>query len=595
MDRVFVYPGEQPTAETILKLERNKMIAQGVELQAIIGSSTVVDGLTCVPTVPASLVVQIGPGSIYQIENVDATAYGTLPVDLVDNIIKQGIIFTTTPLTLTPPGTAGQAINYLIQAQLQETDTDTAVLPYFNSANPQVPFTGPNGSGTAQPTTRKCVVALQAKAGVAATAGSQVTPSPDAGWVGLYAVTVANGATALTSSQIAQVSSAPFISVKLPSVPTWVQAGTFLFGTDTGTANAIGVALTPQPSVPPEHLFVRKIASPNTAAMTVTVTGVGTFALLNSDGTAITSGEMTANYLAHLAFDGTSYRFINGTSTTSVGSLTASSGEGINVNGSAVVALNFPSLTDNPAIAAGDLFARYSQADAHHRASTFGEFLTAITTSLPGSLLRISAITANGTWNRGTNTKRVLAIATGAGAGGGGCTGSDLYVSAGGGAGGTAIAFVDVSAVSSVAVTIGTGGKGGFQAGNASKDGQDGGTTSFGSYAVATGGHGGEGNNGSSTPHLGGAGGAGSAGAVQVTGGPGENGNSEVAGNGGDSFWGGAGRGIAYFNNAGTGNGFDGTRGGGGGGGNNWGYVSNFATVTGGNGGDGYVVVLEFA
>jgi len=591
LDRQIVYAGQQPTADVILKAERAKMVAQGVGLEAILGTSTVVDGLACVPTVPASLAVQVGAGSIYQLANVDATAYGSLPVDLVDNIIKQGIIFATTSLTLTPPGTSGQAVNYLIQAQLQESDTGSTVLPYFNSAQPTVPFSGPAGSGTAQPTVRQCVVALQAKAGVAATAGSQVTPSPDAGWVGLYAVTVANGATALTSGQIAQLTSAPFISVKLPNVPTWVQAGTYLFATDTGTANAIGVTLSPQPSTPPQHIFVKKIASPNTTGMTVTVNGVGTFALLEADGTAIPSGGFPASYLGHLSWDGTSYRLVNGVSTTAVGSLSASSGEGINVAGGGAVSLNFPSLTDNPTVGTGDLFGYYNQADGHHRVLTKSELLTVITAALPGSLLRITPVTSSGTWTRGANTKKALVFATGPGGGGGGGTGGDGEVGAGGGSGGTAIAFVDVSAISSVACTIGTGGKGGYVSGNASIDGQAGsGPTSFGTYAAATAGQGGQGNT-SAVQMFGGRPGTGTSGDVLLTGNPGENGNRDCGGNGGASFWGGSGQGIAYLNNAGTGNGFNGTKGGGGGAGDNQGVGS----VTGGNGGDGFILVFEFA
>jgi hypothetical protein len=115
--------------------------------------------------------VQILPGSIYQQEPVDSSSFASLGVDTVDQVIKQGIIQPITSLTLTPPVTSGQAINYLIQASILEQDAVPVVLSYFNSANPSIPFTGPGGLGTSQPTIRQCTVSLVAKSGISATAG----------------------------------------------------------------------------------------------------------------------------------------------------------------------------------------------------------------------------------------------------------------------------------------------------------------------------------------------------------------------------------------------------------------------------------------
>lgn len=144
-----------------------------------------------------------------------------------------------------------------------------------------------------------------------------------------------------------------------------------LYGTDTGTANAVQstIAGVPATLVAGAAFFIKKAASANTGAMTVTINGtIGPYALINADGSAIVSGEIGSGYLMQMVFDGTSMRFMNGATTTAVGSLTANAGEGIGVNGSAVVSLNFPSLAA-PAtdIKPGDLLALYSQADAHHR------------------------------------------------------------------------------------------------------------------------------------------------------------------------------------------------------------------------------------
>ena len=200
MDRKLVYPGAIPQDLDLLYAQRNAMVALGLLAQGALGTNTLVDGLALTPSIPASLAVNIGPGSIFTQANVDSVAFSTLGTDLSHSIIKQGINLDATVLTVVPPSTAGQAINYLVQAQLQEADTNAAVQPYYNAANPAVPFSGPAGSGISQPTQRKATVLLQLKAGAAATAGTQVTPAPDSGFVGLYVITVAQGATAPKAS-----------------------------------------------------------------------------------------------------------------------------------------------------------------------------------------------------------------------------------------------------------------------------------------------------------------------------------------------------------------------------------------------------------
>jgi hypothetical protein len=92
------------------------------------------------------------------------------------------------------------------------------VLPYYNAANPGQPYSGPNNSGVSQNTQRLQRVQLQLKAGVPSQAGTQAAPSVDAGWVGLYVITVTAGQTAVTSANIATLTGAPFIPFKLPSL-----------------------------------------------------------------------------------------------------------------------------------------------------------------------------------------------------------------------------------------------------------------------------------------------------------------------------------------------------------------------------------------
>ena len=218
MDRNIVYPGSIPLDTDLLNTNRNAMVALGALIQATLGSSQVIDGLTVSPTVPASLTIIVGPGSITQATTVDQNAYGSLAADTSDALLKMGVNLTATTLTLTAPTTSGQSINYLIQAAFVESDTNTTVLPYYNAANPAQPYLGPNNTGTAQATTRTQRVQLQLKAGTPATTGSQITPPVDNGWSGLAVVTVNYGQTQITSANISQASLSPALNWKLPAL-----------------------------------------------------------------------------------------------------------------------------------------------------------------------------------------------------------------------------------------------------------------------------------------------------------------------------------------------------------------------------------------
>jgi len=220
MDRSIVYSQEQGRSTDFLFAQRATMVGLSKLAGAVLGTTTSVNGLACSPTSPASLAVNIAPGEIYSMQNVDATPYGILPADTSDQILKQGISMQVTTLNCPAPTTSGYSINYLIEAIYQDNDTNTVVLPYFNSANPNQPLTGQNNSGQPQPTQRQGQCILVAKAGAAATTGNQTTPAPDAGYVGLWVVTVANGQTGVVSSNIATYPGAPFLNINLTNILT---------------------------------------------------------------------------------------------------------------------------------------------------------------------------------------------------------------------------------------------------------------------------------------------------------------------------------------------------------------------------------------
>ena len=209
MDRQIVYSGQVPQTTDLLNTNRQTMIALAKLCADLFGTSTVISGLGCVPTTPASMSVTINPGQIYQLANVDGTAYSALPADTAHSLLKQGILMDAQSFILSAPATAGYSQNYLIQAAYLENDINNVVLPYYNSANPSQAFNGPGGSGNAQPTTRAGQVSLQLVAGTAAATGTQTTPAVTAGYVGLAIITVANGQSTITAANITAYPNAP--------------------------------------------------------------------------------------------------------------------------------------------------------------------------------------------------------------------------------------------------------------------------------------------------------------------------------------------------------------------------------------------------
>jgi hypothetical protein len=216
MDRNIVYPGAIPLDTDILSLNRNTMIALGFLMRAAFGTSYVADGLSCTPTVPASMSVEIGQGSLMQLSVVDTAPYGSLSADTSDPLVKMGMNLTARIFDLQAPTSAGMSVTYLIEACFQETDQDLIVLPYYNASNPSQPFSGPTNSGSPQATLRTQSVQLQLKNGVPSSTGTQLSPVTDPGWVGLYNITISFGQTAITPSNISVLPTAPFIGWKLP-------------------------------------------------------------------------------------------------------------------------------------------------------------------------------------------------------------------------------------------------------------------------------------------------------------------------------------------------------------------------------------------
>lgn len=189
-------------------------------------------------------------------------------------------------------------------------------------------------------------------------------------------------------------------------------------------------------------------------------------------------------------------------------------------------------------------------------------------------------------YNKPTNIKSIVVEVIGAGGAGGGAAGGGGGANGGGGggAGGYSRKRILASALNqSEPIGIGPGGTG------SNGSGTNGGRTDFGSQCTGLGGIGGI---AGSSQGRGGLGGTASGGDINIPGNPGSTGNSAASvagGNGGGTYFGGAGCGG---NSNGTfQDGTAGTLGAGGGGGNT---SSGGGAQSGGAGGNGLVVITEF-
>lgn len=251
MDKTPIYPGAIPLDTNWLQPQRNTEIALGYLMQAAFGVSTLIDGLAVGPTSPASLAVSVGAGSIITMTTVDTltSGFGSLSVDNTDPLVKIGINSTATTMSaLTAPVTAGQSQNWLLEAKFLEADSLPIALPYYNPSNPAVPWTGPGNNLAAQNTLRSNRVQLQWVGGTAAATGTQSTPTPDAGWVGVAIVTVITNQTTITSSSIAAYSASPYVPTKLSAQRYRLTANLNLYVAATGgsdTANSGTSASSP--------------------------------------------------------------------------------------------------------------------------------------------------------------------------------------------------------------------------------------------------------------------------------------------------------------------------------------------------------------
>lgn len=207
--RPIIYSLAQIRSFDILWGFRDALIATCDLAEMTLGNqSTVIDGFLASPTGPASLVINLTSGMILSLAAVDALVYGSLSADS-DQIMQIGqaaagpITFNTSGLSADQNKWALVQVGFAQADDIPSDDPNGGVLPYVNVSNPLDPFEGPNNSGAMQNTRRKGLAVVQIIYGAAATTGSEVPPTPSAGFAPLYLVNLTFGQTAITSVQLA--------------------------------------------------------------------------------------------------------------------------------------------------------------------------------------------------------------------------------------------------------------------------------------------------------------------------------------------------------------------------------------------------------
>lgn len=281
VDRVTEYPIEVPFAEDDLRTNRNFMVGLGKLAEILTGKQTVIQGLFCKPTTPASLDVLVEAGQIFKWENIDNTDYSALPADTTHQIVKQGIVLDETTLSCTAPATPGFSVNHLVQIAFSEVDDLIESRGFYNADDPSQPDYVIVSSQRSD----KCVVTL--KDGTPAATGTQLTPSPDAGNVGAWVVTVTEGQTEITSLNITEYPGAPFYKLinKLYTADAVA---------DTPDAY-VGVGQPPISQYEDKLTVVVQFDVPNTGDSTLDL-GFGAVQMIDMDNRILQNGELQPGF-----------------------------------------------------------------------------------------------------------------------------------------------------------------------------------------------------------------------------------------------------------------------------------------------------------
>lgn len=307
--RVTVYTNQTPFEADILRSNTYKMVDVSKLAQTVLGTginnTTLVSGLPCAPISPPGLQVTVGPGSLYSYQFYEATPYGVLPANTDPNhqLYKQALNFNPVVLNTPAPVTIGNSIIYLVQAAFETVDTNVISRPYYNSADPTSPIFNSLSD------TRQDIILINAKVGIEAP--SPTPPTPDAGFVGLYYVTISFGQTSVVGGNITVANNAPFITESLTQKISYdsVIDQKYTYFQDTGSVNALVVTpSTGYSSFPNGATISVRAANTVTGPSNITIGSLGSVPIkvVNPSGLSDTaSGQIVAGGIYTFTSDGT--------------------------------------------------------------------------------------------------------------------------------------------------------------------------------------------------------------------------------------------------------------------------------------------------
>jgi hypothetical protein len=349
VDRVISYPQQTSTSTGLNQQARNNRLALGTFLMQAFNLTSAGQGIYSNLTTSAGtgLYVTVAPtvgssqGALYQVVVDDALPVpNNCPLSIPCTQIPADSTYIAPPALqtgatnpigpLTAPGGAGQAVYWLIEAQVVGTDNSSATRQFLVSTGPAPNYVPQSASVL---TNRTDQINYQTKQGTASAANCTTTfpavPSTDSGWVLIAKVCVANGVSQVTSGMI---TAAPSFSGFFQSVSTLssltvgtdATSGQINLGTDglgylqrTGTnsfsfvspsnpqVTAAGGWLAGSSTYGPTSATVNGnanatsfVASSSTyGATSATVNGTATATNFNVTGTNVTGGSFEAGTL----------------------------------------------------------------------------------------------------------------------------------------------------------------------------------------------------------------------------------------------------------------------------------------------------------
>ena len=308
MNRNQTFTNEQLSAKDTCNTNIYAMVGIAQLAEAVLGEGPFLNNLQCTEATVPDLTVYLEPGEIYSMQNIDDTAFGPIAADTTHQILKTGVLLDQEIIPLTAPATPGDSIIYLIQVEFSEIDDQSESRPYYG------------GSPAATLTRRADLLDYNVKA--SAPSPTPTPPTPDAGFVGAWLVTVDNGQTAILNSDIVAYPNAPFIDEKLSDkisqataetlfpLKSQIQSGALTYASTTGT-NTYAATLTPALAGYTDGMEVRiKFINANSTAATLNLNTLGAVSILQNDGSALIAGEITANSYRTLIYRSSSAAFL---------------------------------------------------------------------------------------------------------------------------------------------------------------------------------------------------------------------------------------------------------------------------------------------